>query len=249
MISGVVLTTLRLYRAQILATAALVLIVAAVAVITGSQADSDVQRYVQDRCTPELCAPLLAEARQTYPLFVDVLPFLALMPVVIGVFWGAPLLGREYETGMAKFAWTQSISRRTWLLGRVAVLGLIIAGCAIGMGLAVGYWISVFDPLQASSEFSFGQARGLSPLGWWLFAFAIGVFCGAALRRTVPAMAITAAVVIAATIARNVSFGLITEGEPISAMVSLQHLEVAVLIGLSLLLTAATGWLVQHSRA
>ena len=249
MIAGVVLTTLRLHRAQIVATVLLVAAVVAVTVITGTQADSNIQQYLQDDCTPELCAPLLAQARQSYPLFIDVLPLLALMPVVIGAFWGAPLLGREYETGTAKFVWTQSISRRTWVLGRMAVLAVIIACCAVGMGLAVDYWISVFDPLQAASDFSFGQARRLSPLGWWLFAFTIGVFCGAALRRTVPAMAITAALLIVATIGRNVSFGLITEDEPVSAAVSLQHLEVAILIGLSLLLTALTGWIVQHSRA
>ena len=31
-------------------------------------------------------------------------------PVVIGIFWGAPLIAREYETGTYHLAWNQSIS-------------------------------------------------------------------------------------------------------------------------------------------
>ncbi len=37
------------------------------------------------------------------------------LPLVMGVFLGAPLLSREYERGTHQFAWTQSVTRSRWL--------------------------------------------------------------------------------------------------------------------------------------
>ena len=37
------------------------------------------------------------------------------VPAVIGVFWGAPLIAREFETGTYRLAWTQSATRTRWL--------------------------------------------------------------------------------------------------------------------------------------
>ena len=31
------------------------------------------------------------------------------------MFWGAPLLAREFETGTFRLAWTQSVTRTRWL--------------------------------------------------------------------------------------------------------------------------------------
>ena len=36
---------------------------------------------------------------------------IALTPAVIGLFWGAPLLAREPETGTFALAWSQSVTR------------------------------------------------------------------------------------------------------------------------------------------
>lgn len=42
-------------------------------------------------------------------------------PVLVGVFWGAPLVAHELETGTFRLAWTQSISRTRWLATKLAV--------------------------------------------------------------------------------------------------------------------------------
>jgi len=34
-----------------------------------------------------------------------------LAPAVIGIFWGAPLIAREFETGTFRLAWTQGVTR------------------------------------------------------------------------------------------------------------------------------------------
>jgi ABC-type transport system involved in multi-copper enzyme maturation permease subunit len=38
-----------------------------------------------------------------------------LAPAVIGLFWGAPLIARELETGTDALAWNQSVTRTRWL--------------------------------------------------------------------------------------------------------------------------------------
>src|SRR5450755_2204300 len=43
-----------------------------------------------------------------------------LLPLLIGLFWGAPLVARETELGTHRLIWTQSISRGRWLSVKLA---------------------------------------------------------------------------------------------------------------------------------
>ena len=132
---------------------------------------------------------------QRYLVFGQLLPTIGLLPAGIGAFWGAPLLGREFENGTTHFAWTQSVSRRTWMLTRFAVLGALIAIGAFLLGIALDYWLSAFSgfdlPGGCQTDYSFSHMRGTAPVGWWLLAFSLGAASGALLRRTVPAMVVT----------------------------------------------------------
>ncbi|MGW6390408.1 transporter, partial [Streptomyces sp. NPDC055103] len=47
------------------------------------------------------------------------------VPAVIGMFWGAPLIARELETGTHYLAWNQGVTRTRWLTTK---LGLGAAG-------------------------------------------------------------------------------------------------------------------------
>ena len=52
-------------------------------------------------------------------------------PAIIGMFWGAPLVARELETGTFRLAWTQSVTRTRWLAVKLAVVGgisMLVAG-------------------------------------------------------------------------------------------------------------------------
>ena len=42
----------------------------------------------------------------------------------IGIFWGAPLVARELETGTFRLAWTQSVTRTRWLVVKLVLVGL-----------------------------------------------------------------------------------------------------------------------------
>jgi hypothetical protein len=112
------------------------------------------------------------------------------VPGLLGVFWGAPLIAREIEAGTFTLVWTQSVTRTRWLVVKLVVVGLagmLVAGL---LSLIVTGWAGPLDRAAATAYDTFGQ-RDLAPVGYAAFAFAIGVTTGLLLRRTVPAMAVT----------------------------------------------------------
>lgn len=129
-----------------------------------------------------------------------------LLPAVIGMFWGAPLVARELEAGTHRLIWNQSVTRTRWLLTKVLFIGLAAMAATAALGLLLNWWAGAIDDALIAGQEGQGIAgqprmspvlfasRGLVPAGYAAFAFSLGVLLGTVLRRTVPAMAITAAV-------------------------------------------------------
>lgn len=129
-------------------------------------------------------------------------------PALIGIFWGAPLIAGELETGTLALAWTQSTTRFRWLAVKLAMIGLAAMAVPEALAFIVGRWAT---PIAQASRIATGSAaplgiglfglafdaRGIAPLGYAAFAVALGVTVGLLLRRTLPAMAATLALFIA----------------------------------------------------
>jgi ABC-type transport system involved in multi-copper enzyme maturation permease subunit len=85
------------------------------------------------------------------------------VPGIIGVFWGAPLIAREFEAGTFRLAWTQGVTRTRWLLVKLGVVGLASMATAGLMSLLVTWWSSQARR-QSSKDltvfFSSGPAEG-----------------------------------------------------------------------------------------
>jgi ABC-type transport system involved in multi-copper enzyme maturation permease subunit len=132
------------------------------------------------------------------------LSWVPIVPLLIGVFWGAPVLARELEKGTHKLAWTQSVTRRQWLVAKLGLLGLAAALAGLGLGLMISAWLSTFDGTKYTDKFGdsamFG-ATGVVAGAWWLFAFMLGTAAGGVLRRMLPAFAVTIAVFVLLMIA------------------------------------------------
>ncbi|KDN23506.1 transporter [Amycolatopsis rifamycinica] len=139
-------------------------------------------------------------------LFGGTILVLYLLPAVIGVFWGVPMITRELESGTHSLVWNQTITRKRWLTTKLG-FGLLAAMVAGGLlSVAVSWWASPIDALSAQqtdrgmlariSPVVFG-ARGIVPIGYAAFALALGVAVGMLLKRTVAAMAVTLAVLAA----------------------------------------------------
>jgi hypothetical protein len=114
------------------------------------------------------------------------------VPALIGIFWGAPLIARELETGTHRLAWSQSVTRTRWLATKLAIVGAAAAATAGLLSWAVTSWAHHIDHATDDriTPLVYG-ARGIVPIGYALFAFTLGVTAGMLIRRTVPAMAAT----------------------------------------------------------
>ena len=124
-----------------------------------------------------------------------------LVPALLGMFWGAPLIARELETGTFRLAWTQSVTRLRWLLVKMGLVGLAAMVVAGGLSLMSTWWFSPLDKVNQNrfSPAAFGL-HGFVPAGYALFAFALGAAIGLLVRRTLPAMAATLVGFIAARV-------------------------------------------------
>jgi hypothetical protein len=126
-----------------------------------------------------------------------------LVPALLGVFWGAPLITREIETGTFRLAWNQSVTRTRWLAVKLGLLGLAAMVTTGLLSLMLTWWSNPVQRIAALVPSSdtvsrllpvLFATRGIAPVGYAAFAFALGVTVGVVIRRTVPAMAITLAI-------------------------------------------------------
>jgi hypothetical protein len=130
-----------------------------------------------------------------------------LVPALVGIFFGAPLIARELESGTFRLAWTQGVTRARWLTVKFVLVGLagsVLAGC---LSLMVAWWA---NPVNIVNHNRFSPALfgifGIVPFGYGLFAFALGAATGLLFRRTLPAMATTLVAYIAMRFA--VTYGI-----------------------------------------
>jgi ABC-type transport system involved in multi-copper enzyme maturation permease subunit len=122
------------------------------------------------------------------------------IPGLLGAFWGAPLMARELETGTWRLVWTQSITRTRWLATKVAFVGLASMAAAGLVSLMLTGWSSRTVNLGRFSSAMFAE-RGIAPIGYAGFGFAVGLVAGLLIRRTLPAMATTLATFLAVRLA------------------------------------------------
>jgi hypothetical protein len=117
------------------------------------------------------------------------------VPVLLGVFLGASVLARELETGTFRFAWTQGCGRVRWAVSKLVLLATVVTAVTWAFTeLFTWYYHPFLVDGQVSRllPLAFGLL-GVAFAAWTLAAFAIAVFFGALIRRTLPAMAATLA--------------------------------------------------------
>ncbi|RZT20295.1 ABC-2 family transporter [Kribbella sp. VKM Ac-2569] len=192
--------TWRQFRVQFLVVASVILAAAIILVVTGPGlldsyhrlTDSFLQSLGYERLNPLL--------------YIVGQVLLYAVPPVIGAFWGAPLISRELETGTHRLVWSQSVSRQRWLATKLGLTGLAAIAITGVLSLAVTWWSDpIDDAVNAGQESNtylprmfpaVFSARGLVPIGYAAFAFALGVAVGLVIRRTLVALAVTLAAVI-----------------------------------------------------
>jgi ABC-type transport system involved in multi-copper enzyme maturation permease subunit len=71
------------------------------------------------------CATNLDKFSTAYGSLVLVSVLFLVVPLLLGLFWGAPVIAREVEQGTHRMIWTQGVSRRHWALTKAGLLGAV----------------------------------------------------------------------------------------------------------------------------
>jgi hypothetical protein len=113
---------------------------------------------------------------------------LLVIPGLIGVVIGAPLLGRELEQGTWRMAWSQTVPRTRWLVIKLMLVsgGLVILGTA--MTVLFTWYRAQMDQITGHFTEAAFDFEGLSLTASLLCAFAFAVLAGLLTRRSIAAM-------------------------------------------------------------
>jgi ABC-type transport system involved in multi-copper enzyme maturation permease subunit len=137
------------------------------------------------------CGDMANSLFRNYGILFDIIGLTAVVPALFGLFWGAPLIASEIEAGTHQLVWTQTITRRRWLAVKAAwLLAAAVWGAAVST--LVTWWSGPVNSVN-QSRFNLGHfdTQSLVPVGYSVFAVALGITLGVLLRRVLPALALT----------------------------------------------------------
>jgi hypothetical protein len=193
--------TWRQHRAQLLTAAALVAALGGYLVFSGHQMTSYMSGIGLSACLASHghCGLLAGAFLSRFSGSTDAFWLIGLVPLLAGLFWGAPLIARETERGTHRLAWTQSVSRSRWLTVKLTAFAAAAVLAAAVLSLLLAWWLRPYEQLMAVdaggnvNRMTPGifDLSGTVPGACALFAFALGTAAGALMRRTMPAMAVT----------------------------------------------------------
>ncbi|MEZ4597402.1 MAG: hypothetical protein R3C32_11630 [Chloroflexota bacterium] len=108
---------------------------------------------------------------------------LNVVPVLIGIILGVPVVGRELELRTAGFSWALTASRSRWLMARLvpmALVGVVALGvlALAGRYLFDAIWLGRYGP-----ELTEGRHGGRGAGAAGLAAFGVGLLLGALVGR------------------------------------------------------------------
>ena len=132
---------------------------------------------------------------------------LLLLPCLLGMVFGAPLVANEAEHATNRLAWTQGRSRTAWLIASWLVVAVPLLAAMAAFAPIAQWWSGRVYPNIPESLFLEGSRiqpnlfgiTGVVPIAYTLFAFALGVALGTVLRRT--SLAVVGTIVVYGVIA------------------------------------------------
>jgi hypothetical protein len=135
------------------------------------------------------CGNALSGFQQRFQSVLDLANWFNLIPGLIGVLLATPFIV-DLERGTYRLAWTQSISRGRWLLGKLglSVVSAVLAACALILLFTWWHDPSVhIDGRLDSGNYDF---TGTVVVGYTLFALALAVTLGAIWRRAAASLTV-----------------------------------------------------------
>ncbi len=185
----------RQHRKQFLIFGGILVAFAAIAIPTGLHYWHVYQHVLASCASSETCSELTGQLFRSPKdtLFYHLVQLgMVVLPFLFGAFWGVPLIAREYAAGTNKLMWTQSISRRKWLSGKLLWMFTATALLASIFAMLATWWSRTNNAISMNhfGAMSF-SSQGLVPVACAVFALALGIFLGAWFKRTLLAIGIT----------------------------------------------------------
>ena len=199
--------TWRQHRKQLLVAVIGLLVVSAVLLPTGKAMHDSYVNTGLKACLAKLggaqlvsaaaansCQALSIQFQGRFGGMAAVAVLLVMLPLLVGLFFGAPLVAREIEQGTHRFAWTQGVSRLRWAMVKFGLIGGATLVLAVLYSLGMSWWAQPLSEVGSGrlSNLAF-DVQGIAPIGYTIFAVALGIFAGTVCRRTLGAMAVTLA--------------------------------------------------------
>jgi hypothetical protein len=183
----------RLQRTETLIAAGVLLAVALLLLPSGLEMASAYRHDGLSAClgarTTGSCHEAIDAFTNRFQRLGNLVPWLTLLPGLIGVLFAAPFVG-ELEGGTYRLAWTQSVTRRRWIAGKLgfAIGSTVVA--AVALTLFVTWWRMPFVHLQGRVDQSIFDSEGTVVTAYALFALGLTLAVGALWRRAVPALVV-----------------------------------------------------------
>ena len=179
----------RLHRNQVFFAAAALTVAAVVLLITGTVMAHDYHEFLANCAATQSCSSGQGQLFSGDGAIMDLVNFTLVVPLLFGLFWGAPLLAKDFEDGTHNLVWTQGVTRRHWL--STNVMWALLAAAAWGAVLAalVSWWR--FPENALGTRFDAFDVQGIAPVAYSLFAVALGIAVGSIVKRVLPAIATT----------------------------------------------------------
>lgn len=191
-------TTWRQHRVEALIIGIALAILATTLLVTGIQIANAFQSLGVGPClsptnTNINCGEIVGSFRDQFDWLEGASGWLNFAPALVGILVGAPLIARELEQRTYLLAWTQSVTRRRWLLVKLAaIIGGALLVSALLTALIV-WWRGPFDQINGRMSPDGFDFEGTVPLAYMAFAMALAIAAGTLLRRAIPAMVVTLA--------------------------------------------------------
>jgi hypothetical protein len=150
----------------------------------------------RDPSTQGTCKQLAYSFTEEFPIAFQfsILGAVALLPLLAGMFLGAPLVASDIEHKLQRVAWMQSVSRNQWLAAKLAMVGIPTVIGVLAVEWLLSWWLGPLAGATGLHLFSplFFDLSGVVPVCYAAFALAIGVAAGTLVGRTLPAVGLTA---------------------------------------------------------
>lgn len=163
--------------------------------VTGVVMADDYHRFLATCALTQSCSAGQGQLYSGDGAIFDIVNLTIVVPLLFGLFWGAPLIAKELEDGTHDLAWTQGVTRRRWLTSNVlwCLTAAVVWGAVISV--LVMWWRGPENAL--GSPFDAFDQQGIAPIAYAVFAVALGIAVGSFFKRVLPAIATTLGVFVA----------------------------------------------------